>query len=120
MKKAMLFNASEAVAQEFDWGKLFWYASGKLGNSYTMTIGKCIIKPGRENPRHRHPNCEEVLHVLSGTIVHYIENDISYEMGQGDTITIPFGLLHNAKNTGATDAILIIAFSSAARETEGE
>ena len=31
------------------------------------------MKPGGSNPAHRHPNCEEVLHVLEGDVEHYVE-----------------------------------------------
>ena len=119
MKEAVVLKANEAVVEEFDWGRLYWFASGKLGNSDKMTIGKCIIKPGYENPRHKHSNCQEVLHVLAGKILHYVE-DKYFQMSSGDTITIPSGLLHSAKNTGSEDAILMIAFSSAERQTQGE
>ena len=95
MKETMVLKANEAYVEEFDWGKLHWFASGKLGNSDKMTIGKCIIKPGCENPRHKHSNCQEVLHVLAGKIIHYVE-DKYFQMGSGDTITVPSGLLHSA------------------------
>ena len=118
-RETMVLKAKESVVEEFDWGKIYWFVSRKLGNSDKMTLGKCIIKPTCENPRHRHPNCEEVLHVLAGKIMHYVE-DKYFEMGTGDTITIPSNLLHSAKNIGTEDAILIIAFSSADRQTDGE
>lgn len=120
MEGAKVLRAGEAEAAEFDWGKLFWYASGKLGNSEHMTFGKCVIKPGCENPGHRHPNCEEVLHVLSGRILHHVEGSEPFEMGPGDTIALPADLSHYARNTGGEDAVLMIAFSSPDRQALGE
>ena len=38
----------------------------------------------------------------------------------GDTITLPPGLAHNAKNISDEEAVLFIAFSSADRETREE
>ena len=113
-------RADEAEAAEFDWGKLFWYASGKLGNSAHMTVGRCVISPGGENPGHHHPDCEEVLHVLSGRILHYAQGSEPFEMGPGDTITLPADLSHYAKNVGEEDAVLMIAFSSPDRRVVGE
>jgi quercetin dioxygenase-like cupin family protein len=120
MSKAMVLRASECERIEADWGALTWYASRKLGNSEDMTVGKCVIKPGCENPMHSHPNCSETLVVLQGQIAHTIENGASVEMGAGDVITLPLGLPHNARNTGSEDAVLFIAFSSADREAKGE
>ena len=70
MNEKTVLPASDATVQEFDWGELVWYANGKMGNSATMTFGRAVLKPGHDNFRHSHPNCEEILHVLSGHIVH--------------------------------------------------
>jgi quercetin dioxygenase-like cupin family protein len=84
-----------------------------------MTIGRCYIDPGKANPRHYHPNCDEVLHVLHGTIEHSAGDEL-VTMGPGDTISIPAGILHNARNIGADQAVFVIAFSSADRQVVGE
>ena len=114
-----VLKASEAVVQVFDWGELHWFVNAEIGNSKTTTLGRCILKPGCENPRHIHPNCEELLQVVSGKIMHTLADEV-YEMKAGDTITIPENVVHNAKNVGAENAILTIVFSSACRETQGE
>ena len=120
MTEAIVRKATDSETIQADWGTLTWYASGKLGNSADMTVGRCVLKPGQENPVHRHPNCSEVLVVQEGEIEHAIGAGRSVAMACGDAITIPPGLLHNARNTGARDAVLLIAFSSADRRTQGE
>ncbi len=100
------------------WGELRWYASAEMGNSRTMTTGVARLKPGQSNPRHFHPNCDEVLHVISGRIRHTM-NEVTVEMALGDTVSIPQGVLHNATNIGTEDAVLAISFSSAYREAVG-
>ena len=75
-----------------------------------------VIRPGRMNPRHYHPNCDEVLHVLQGEILHTMDDDAA-ELTQGDTVSIPANVIHNARNIGEVDAILLICFSSADRQT---
>jgi quercetin dioxygenase-like cupin family protein len=84
-----------------------------------MTVGQAVIKPGQENPRHFHPNCDEVLHVFKGDILHTM-NDRTVEMHAGDTVSIPAGVMHNAKNIGNEEAKLAISFSSADRQVVGE
>jgi quercetin dioxygenase-like cupin family protein len=103
---------------EMPWGQLRWFTSAELKNSRTMTTGMAIIKPGQSNPRHFHPNCDEILHVVSGKISHTM-NEVTVEMNAGDTVSIPQGVLHNATNIGAEDAVLAISFSSAYREAVG-
>ena len=41
-------------------------------------------------------------------------------MSEGDTVSIPAGVRHNARNIGTEDAVLAISFSSAYREAIGE
>lgn len=98
------------------WGKLVWQVSADRKNSENLTVGICYIDPGKANGRHYHPNCEEVLTVVRGRIVHTWENE-EIEMQQGDSITVPPGIVHNARNIGDDVAELGICFSSAYRDT---
>jgi len=109
----------DVTVEPQEWGRLEWMVSGARGNSDVMTVGKCVIRPGESNPVHHHPNCDEVLHVLSGRIRHRL-GDEYVEMSAGDTISIPMGTVHNAQNVGDADCELLIAFDTATREVVGE
>lgn len=102
-----------------EWGRLEWMVSGAIGNSDTLTVGKCFIAPGRNNPVHHHPNCDEVLHVIRGRILHRVDDE-RVEMTAGDTISIPKGAIHNATNIGDEECELLICFDTATREVVGE
>ena len=119
-KKAIVRRAGECKIVSETWGGLTWYANAAQGNSERITVGKCVIKPGMENPLHSHPNCDEVLVVQQGTIMHTIEDGREIKLGPGDVITLPPGLPHKARNISEADAILSITYSSAERETKGE
>jgi quercetin dioxygenase-like cupin family protein len=116
---AVVTRAADRQVIEQTWGRITWYASGPLGNSATMTVGEAVIRPGQENPRHYHPNCDEILHVVRGRILHSMGTQ-QVEMTVGDTVSIPTGVRHNARNIGTEDAVLAISFSSAHREVIGE
>lgn len=107
----------EGETLDTPWGTLTWLASRKLGNSTTMTFGRALIPAHGANPRHRHPNCDEILHVLRGRIRHTL-GAASYEMGPGDTLSIPAGQWHSAAALDGAEAEMVICFSSADRETE--
>jgi quercetin dioxygenase-like cupin family protein len=115
-----LLRLDQAEKIEFDWGGLTFFAGKRLGNSTEMTIGRCRLKPGEGNPRHYHPNCEEILVVIQGRIIHTAADGGEAEMNEGDTVSIPSNVWHCARNIGDTDAVLFIAFSSADRQTVGE
>jgi quercetin dioxygenase-like cupin family protein/type 1 glutamine amidotransferase len=110
---------AEAPVEPQPWGKLEWFASRALGNSGSMTVGIATINVGKENPLHRHPNCDEILHVIQGHIMNRI-GDKEYEMQAGDTVTIPEGAWHNARNIGTENAVLSISYSSPDRISVGE
>lgn len=111
--------SSEVRVDPQPWGRLEWMVSGEIGNSDHLTVGKCYVNPLEKNPPHSHPNCDEVLHVLRGRIRHRLGEEY-IEMAAGDTISIPRGVIHNAKNLGDTEAEFIITFSTASREVVGE
>jgi quercetin dioxygenase-like cupin family protein len=112
-------KSTEGEFIDAPWGKLTWLASRKLGNSTTMTFGRVIIPAHQRNPRHRHPNCDEILHLLSGRIEHSLA-DKKFILEPGDTISIPAGQWHNAATLDGIDAEMVICFSSPDRETEFE
>lgn len=112
-------RADDAEALAFPWGRVAWSASSKIGNSSTMTFGRATMQPGEQPTRHRHPNCDEILHVISGTIEHSL-GDALFTLQAGDTISIPTGIWHGARALGETPAEMAICFSSADRQTEFE
>lgn len=116
--KSNVMKKDDNKVTKMPWGQLRWFTSAELKNSRTMTTGMAIIAPGQSNPRHFHPNCDEILHVISGKISHTM-NEVTVVMEAGDTVSIPQGVLHNATNIGDTDAMLGISFSSAYREAVG-
>lgn len=117
--RSAVARTSEYEVEETSFGRLVWMVSGKRGNSSTMTVGKCYINPGQANPRHFHPNCDEVLYVVRGRIEHTVEDERT-TMGPGDVVSIPAGKLHNATNIGDEEAEFVIAFSTPDRQTVGE
>lgn len=117
--EAAVRHTSENTPIAYSWGTLTWYVSRELGNSDSMTVGQAVIRPGHATPRHYHPNCDEVLHVLQGHILQiFDENEV--EMSVGDTISIRAGIRHSTRNIGPHDAVLALSYSSADRQTVGE
>ena len=70
-------------------------------------FGLTDIEVGGSSPMHRHPNCEEVLHMLEDEIDQVIEGGHRLHMAAGDKITIPRDLKHQSINV----------FSSPERQT---
>ncbi len=116
MQTATVLRGAQARVIDADWGQLTWYAEGALGNSGAATVGRCIIKPGHSNPLHFHTASEEILVVASGQIAHTLSDGEEVVLEQGDVITVPAGMPHNARNIGDEDAVLNIVFPTAVRD----
>ena len=108
-------EAADSIVAE--WGELRWLMSASIMPGAAQTFGVVRIDPGQANPLHLHPNCEEILYVLSGTCVHRLD-EVEHALGPGSVIRIPAGILHNARCTSQEPLRAVISFSSGTRETE--
>ncbi|TVY07924.1 cupin domain-containing protein [Paenibacillus cremeus] len=104
---------------EENWGRIQWLCGKEIDPEAEMTFGMVYINAGVSNPRHVHPNCEEFIFVLSGECDHTL-GDESFHLEPGMMLRIPRGVPHNAKTTSWEPCRMIIAYSSADRQTIGE
>lgn len=109
-------DAAQLPVEKNSWGTLQWLCNEKLCPGAAQTVGIATILPGQKNPVHFHPNCEEVLHVLSGQGVQSYDGR-TIELKPGMTIRIPAGVKHNMVNTGKETLRTLISFSSGDRKT---
>ena len=118
--KTPVIRKTEIPVQTENWGTLQWLVSATGGTSDSMTLGRVTIKPGCKNPAHRHPNCEEILFVVQGTIEHTLPEGGSVHLEAGDCIVLPREGGHQATNTGSEEAVVIVAYNAGERKTIGE
>jgi quercetin dioxygenase-like cupin family protein len=104
---------AEAARIVEDWGSLNWLSGEELTGS-DVTVGRVMIKKGMSNPQHAHPNCTEVLYMLEGTLEHTVDGETVVTRA-GDTIIVPAGVVHVARNVGDGDADMIVAYPSGRR-----
>jgi len=97
------------------WGGLNWLSNSKILNSEGLTLGRVVIKKGMANPKHIHPNCDEVLYLLKGKLKHTV-GDKAVIVEAGDTILIKAGIPHNGINIGEEDADMIVAYPASERK----
>ena len=68
MSSATLTNANEGDALQFPWGAIKWLCNDQIDPDAEMTFGIVYLNAGEGNPLHYHPNCEELIYVLSGAM----------------------------------------------------
>ena len=118
-KPRALVGLEDTLLEEFPWGRIRWSANAELGESEHITVGRVDINPRCENPKHYHPNCDEVVYVLSGRITHLV-GDESFEMKAGDATIIPKDVPHQAINNEEVKTELLVTYNTGRRQTVGE
>jgi quercetin dioxygenase-like cupin family protein len=114
--RAIVVRGQDLEAADFPWGRIAFFASESVGPAPEHSMGRCEIHPGAALPKHYHPNCSEIVHVLEGSIEHTVEGEEMACFNAGDTVIVPRGMVHQARNPGETTAVLLITFSAARRE----
>lgn len=100
---------------QYPWGAIRWLMNGKIDADAGQTFGVVRINAGQKNALHIHPNCEELLYVLSGDGETSV-GDKTVPLHPGDLVRIPPGVLHQATVTGTTPLIAVISYSSPDRQ----
>ncbi|MGE5558927.1 MAG: cupin domain-containing protein [Bacillota bacterium] len=72
-----LYDAKQIKTNQVNdsWGSLQWLAGKGIGDSEDTAAGRVIIKKGACNPRHAHPNCDEILYLLQGRLEHTVGDE---------------------------------------------
>lgn len=116
MKRATLTELDEGDSLQFPWGAIKWLCNDQIDPDAEMTLGMVYLKVGEHNPLHYHPNCEELLYVLSGECDHCLGDDV-YSMKAGMMIRIPKRVKHSATNKGWHPVTMLVCYSSGDRQT---
>lgn len=81
----------------------------------TFAIVEEVVPPNYETPLHVHSREDERVYVVSGNLMFQVGDEI-FQATTGAFINMPRGLVHNFKNIGTTEAVLLITFSPAGIE----
>lgn len=106
----------DALAQRFLWGSIQWLANDEMMPGSTLTFGFVQIAPGTKNPKHLHPNSDEVLYLLEGELDHSLGDEV-HRLLPGMSIHIPVGVAHDAINRSDKMARMVVAYSTGDRQT---
>jgi quercetin dioxygenase-like cupin family protein len=60
---------------------------------------RVTLQPRAEAPRHSHPG-EEIVYVLSGSLVYHLDGQAPSRLRQGVVLFIPAGVVHSVRNPG--------------------
>ena len=83
----------------FDWGTLKWQSTPEATNAQEFSAGVVQLKSGKGHERHKHPESEEILYVISGQGVQTVADE-EREITAGDLVHIPADVEHSTINNG--------------------
>lgn len=113
---ALVQSFDKAEELKYSWGWIRWLMNSKIHPESEMTFGIVHVNANVQNPAHVHPNCEEHLHVLSGSCEHRVGKKW-FTLKKGDTIRIPTGVPHQAR-TLKEPMVAVIVYSAGERQFE--
>lgn len=90
---------SKLGRQDFTHGRFEWIRLPDEGTPDGIMVARCTIDPGKEWPEHYHSGYEQMLYVISGTGVHYVNGE-RRELSPGTVEYLPVGAFHYVLNTG--------------------
>ena len=117
MNQSLTKTARAPRLESFDWGSMTWLLDAESCAGAGLSLARMTLEASRTAPRHRHPDCQEALHLLSGTVELRIGTD-SRLLEAGGSALIPKGIAHSLRNPGSAPAVLMIAYGSGARRYE--
>jgi quercetin dioxygenase-like cupin family protein len=104
-----------AAAETTDFGSVQWVVREDDPPGAEQTIGLATFDAGKSNVEHVHPNCEEVVYVLSGAVRHTLGGQETM-LRAGDLIVVPRNTPHRLINDADSAARTFIVFSSPDRQ----
>lgn len=100
----------------FDWGRIKWRVSPRTAPGTALTVGDVHVHPGKGHDRHRHPESDEVIYVLSGTGEQTVGEGPAFPVAAGDVVHVPRDVPHSTFNTGWSTLELVVVYAPAGAE----
>jgi quercetin dioxygenase-like cupin family protein len=100
---------------KYPWGWIRWMMNSELDPAASQTFGIVQINAGQRNPLHKHPNCEELLYVLSGSFENVV-GDKKVVLHAGDILRIPADTPHQGINNTHEPMRAVISYSLGTRQ----
>lgn len=99
----------DVAPDQAPWGHMRFVSHPASTGARQLAVLDATILPGKGHDFHSHPEQEEVLTVVEGTIEQWIGTEKRI-LGPGSAIVIAPGVIHATFNIGGGDARVIAAF----------
>lgn len=76
-------------------------------HSTRVTVTRVTVSPGATQPRHAHPQSEQIWVALRGTARLLLEGSAAEPFGEGDIVRFIEGDVHGVENSGAESFVYL-------------
>ena len=98
--------AAEAEREQLDWGALAWLSRPQTTGAKDLVVIEVNLSPGGGHNFHKHPEQEEVIYVIEGTVEQWLRDE-KRMLSSGDSIFIPADVVHASFNISSASAKLL-------------
>jgi quercetin dioxygenase-like cupin family protein len=108
---------SDLEKESLEWGDRRWFSLPEITQSKHLVVVEVTLQPGFGHNFHYHPNQEEMVFVLDGEIVHWLEQEKTV-LKAGDSVFIPDNVVHASLNV-SNKPVHVLAILGPAVGVEG-
>lgn len=91
-----------------------WLIDGVSHPGTQISFARMRLKAGAIASTHSHPNCDEVIYIVSGKAVVSIEGD-RHALLAGDSVRVPTHAVHHIEASADEGADIVLSFSNGTR-----
>lgn len=100
---------------KYPWGWIRWMMNAELDPTVSQTVGIVQLEAGQCNQLHQHPNCDELIYVICGTVENTLD-DQRVVLHAGDILRIPKNTPHKAFNTSKDQVRTVVIYNTGTRQ----
>ena len=98
--------AAQAEREKLDWGTLAWLSRPTTTEAEQLVVIEVNLSPGHGHNFHKHPEQEEVIYVIEGSIEQWLRQE-KRMLNPGDSVFIPADTVHASFNVSSRPAKLL-------------
>ncbi len=99
-------TAKQMERDRLDWGVMGWVSRPATTDTKDLVVIEVTLEPGGGHNFHKHPEQEEVIYVLEGSVEQWLE-DQKQILNQGDSVFIAADAVHASFNVSNQNAKLL-------------
>lgn len=101
-------KGQNAERDQLDWGTMGWFSRPATTGAGDLVVMEVELQPGFGHDFHKHPEQEEVIYVVAGTVEQWLDQEREY-LEAGDAIFISADVVHATFNTSNVPAKLLVS-----------